>query len=213
LPDSASPEVLARVAFEPHQPSAEDRERAASIRTRHTDRRPGSSWPIPEARLDQACHLASTRGVLAVALSPEENRITLLELMNDAARVQLNDRRNAFELETRHQTRRPIDVTDTDAAWLILSTSSDDALSWLRTGEALQVLWLWAAGHGLALVPHSQVLEVPLTRQRLQTELINGTSCPQLVVRLGWATAEPEQAITTDRDTARVSAGGEVEEA
>jgi hypothetical protein len=78
-------------------------------------------------------------------------------------------------------------------------------LSWIRTGEALQAVWLWAAGNGLALVPHSQVVELPTTRRRLQDELFDDTACPQLVVRLGWAPAAEHEA-TEGADTAMTSA-------
>jgi hypothetical protein len=205
MPDPASRFMLAHVRFEPHTASPDDGARAQALETRHTDRRSGASWPVPEQRLAQARGLAGRRGVLAVPVVGEDDLDTLLALMADAALVQERDRRYGSELKMWGQVRRPIDATDTDAAWLILATSSDEPLSWLRTGEALQAVWLWAAGHGLALVPHSQVVELPTTRRRLQDELFDDTACPQLVVRLGWAPAAGQEP-TEEADTAVPSA-------
>jgi hypothetical protein len=121
-----------------------------------------------------------------VAPSSDEHRDALLGLMEEAARTQEHVRSYTEELKRWGQVRRPIDPTDTDAGWLVLATSSDDHLSWLRAGEAMQAMWLWASSHGLAFVPHSQVVEVPSTLRRLQETFFDDTACPQLVVRLGW---------------------------
>jgi hypothetical protein len=70
--------------------------------------------------------------------------------------------------------------------WLVLATSSDDPIAWLRTGEALAAVWLTATVGGMALLPLSQAIEVPVTRRRLQDEVLDDVAYPQLVVRLGW---------------------------
>jgi hypothetical protein len=194
--------VLARVDFAPHPASPEDRERAAILESRRTDRRSGMSWPIPPSRLGQAGELASRRGVLAVPLVTDDQRDAVLDLMRTAALTQERVPSYAEELAAWGQARRPIDVTDVDAGWVVLATSSDDPLSWLRTGEALQELWLWASGHGFVLVPHSQVVEVPSTRMRLQEALFEGRACPQLVVRLGWPPMHPDRGTPTESDAA-----------
>lgn len=75
------------------------------------------------------------------------------------------------------------------ASWLLLSTSSDDTLSWLRTGEALSSIWLSCTLAGLSLVPYTQPVEVESTRAALQTNLLDGTSCPQVLLRIGWPAA------------------------
>jgi len=72
------------------------------------------------------------------------------------------------------------------ATWLVLSTSSDDVLSRLRTGEALSAIWLGCTVAGLSLVPFTQPIEVDQTRESLQSRLLNGQSCAQIVLRLGW---------------------------
>lgn len=74
-------------------------------------------------------------------------------------------------------------------SWLVLSTSSDDALSWLRAGEALSAMWLHCSSAGLSLVPYSQPVEVEETRSRIEREVLSDRSCPQLLVRVGWASS------------------------
>lgn len=96
------------------------------------------------------------------------------------------------------------DAEPAGGAWLILSTSSDDALSWLRAGEALQAAWLWSTTQGMSLVPHSAPIEVEAVRARIQRGYLRGASCPQLVLRIGWPPISqapppptPRQALTT----------------
>ena len=70
----------------------------------------------------------------------------------------------------------------------VLGTSSDDPLSWLRAGEALERLWLETARAGYATSLFTQVIEVPYSRERLRIEL-GLTMCPHLVLRIGKAPA------------------------
>jgi len=84
-------------------------------------------------------------------------------------------------------------------SWLVLSTSSDDRLSWLRTGEALLAIWLDCVAGGLSLVPFSQPIEVEQTRITLQDGALRGASCPQLMLRVGWPSALSEPVRLTPR--------------
>jgi hypothetical protein len=77
----------------------------------------------------------------------------------------------------------PSEVVDGLAA---LSTIDDGPLDWLRCGETLSVLWLGAVRHGLSLLPLSQAVEVPETREELRKEVLGGLGSPQLLVRIGW---------------------------
>ncbi|WP_086664504.1 Acg family FMN-binding oxidoreductase [Lentzea kentuckyensis] len=70
---------------------------------------------------------------------------------------------------------------------LVLSTSSDDDLSRLRAGEATSAVLLEATAAGLATCPLSQPLEVVETRELVRDEVLGGSTCPQLVIRVGWA--------------------------
>ncbi|WP_033439308.1 Acg family FMN-binding oxidoreductase [Saccharothrix sp. NRRL B-16314] len=76
---------------------------------------------------------------------------------------------------------------DDGASLLLLATSSDDRLSVLRAGEAMSAVLLEATAAGLATSPLSQPLEVAETRDRLRVEVLDGISCPQILLRVGWA--------------------------
>jgi len=78
------------------------------------------------------------------------------------------------------------EVAEASPSWLILSTASDDTLSWLRVGEALEAIWLACTVAGLSVVPYSEPIEVESTRAIVQHDMLNGSSCPQLLVRIGW---------------------------
>ncbi|SDH60914.1 Nitroreductase family protein [Lentzea fradiae] len=89
----------------------------------------------------------------------------------------------------------PGELTQTDrlepsedaGSLLVLSTSSDDQLSRLRAGEATSAVLLEATSAGLASCPLSQPLEVVETRDLIRDQVLGGSTCPQLVVRVGWA--------------------------
>lgn len=73
-------------------------------------------------------------------------------------------------------------------AMLLVCTSSDDAISQLRAGEAMSAVWLDATDSGLTVVPQTQALEVMETRREIQQDLLNDRAYPQLVLRVGWLT-------------------------
>jgi nitroreductase len=76
---------------------------------------------------------------------------------------------------------------DDGASLLVLGTSSDDRLSLLRAGEAMSAVLLEATAAGLATCPLSQPFEITETRDRIRTEVLDGTSYPQILLRVGWA--------------------------
>ena len=215
LPDADDPDHLASIRFVPSTASGLDRDLAAAVVDRRTDRRPPSSWPVPAERLIKAAELASRHGVRATEV-PETGPVDVHRIVLEAQRIQGFDRGYHDELLAYSQTRQGAGVPaanvperhdDTDLAaprfpsgalpatapggrpspaWLLLSTSSDDALSWLRAGIALQAVWLWATVERMAVVPYSQPFEVDRTRLMLQRDLLDDSSCPQLLLRLGW---------------------------
>jgi hypothetical protein len=73
------------------------------------------------------------------------------------------------------------------AVLAVLGTASDDTLSRLRAGEALSAVLLTATTLGLAACPLSQPLEIGATRRTLRDDVLSGTLCPQIVLRLGWS--------------------------
>ncbi|NGY62400.1 NAD(P)H nitroreductase [Lentzea sp. NEAU-D13] len=84
------------------------------------------------------------------------------------------------------QTRQTV-LGEDAGTLLVLSTSSDDDLSRLRAGEATSAVLLEATAAGLATCPLSQPLEVVETRELVRDEVLGGATCPQLVIRVGWA--------------------------
>jgi nitroreductase len=73
---------------------------------------------------------------------------------------------------------------------LLLGTDSDDPLSWLQAGEALERVWLEVTRAGYAMSLFTQVIEVPGTRELLRSEL--GLSMhPHVLLRVGRAPATP----------------------
>lgn len=89
----------------------------------------------------------------------------------------------------------------------VLGTASDDTLSRLRAGEALSAVLLTATTLGVASCSLSQPLEIGATRRTLRDDVLSGTLCPQIVLRLGWPPVGPPVPATPRRsfaDTATV---------
>lgn len=73
---------------------------------------------------------------------------------------------------------------------LLLVSDGDDPSSWLRSGEALERLWLEVTRAGYAASLLTQVVEVPGTRALLRSELGLG-KYPHVLLRVGRAPATP----------------------
>lgn len=69
---------------------------------------------------------------------------------------------------------------------LLLGTDGDHPDQWLRTGEALERVWLEIARHGFVMSPLTQVVEVPAARAALRTEL-RLSMYPHILMRIGRA--------------------------
>ena len=88
---------------------------------------------------------------------------------------------------------------------LLVCTSSDDAISRIRAGEALSAVWLRATLDHLAVVPLSQAVEVEETRRELQTRILGDLAFPQILLRVGWpATSAAELSPTPRRPLSEV---------
>lgn len=82
---------------------------------------------------------------------------------------------------------------------ILLWSRHDDAAAWLRVGEGLAALWLEATRQRLAVVPLSQVIEVPETRADLRYQVLGGAGIPQLMIRIGWQAISRSQLPRTPR--------------
>ncbi len=73
-----------------------------------------------------------------------------------------------------------------DQCLLVIGSNADDPLSWLRTGEALERLWLEATRLDQVISLFSQPVEVRQTRQRLR-QALGSSIWPQALLRVGQA--------------------------
>jgi hypothetical protein len=84
--------------------------------------------------------------------------------------------------------------SDSTQCLVLLAAVDDDVEWWLRTGEALERVWLELTRHGYAASPLTQVVETVQTRERLRAAL-EIDLCPQILLRVGLA----PQAMQTPR--------------
>jgi hypothetical protein len=77
------------------------------------------------------------------------------------------------------------------AALLLVSTSADTPLQWLRVGEVTSAILLTATRHGLAGSPLTPPLEVGDTRTFIRNHVsCDRSSHPQILLRIGWPRLE-----------------------
>ncbi|MCW2797958.1 hypothetical protein [Nocardioides sp.] len=93
-------------------------------------------------------------------------------------------RRNRFAHGLYPDARQ--ELVEASDGLLAVTTDDDGALSWLRAGEMLSMLWLEATKGGLSVVPLSQVVEIEETRAELFRTVFAGLEVPQILVRIGW---------------------------
>lgn len=90
-----------------------------------------------------------------------------------------------------HDGTLPVtDGHDKAAMYAIVYGLDDEPGSWIRAGEALSAIWLYATEHNIALLPLSAAVEEAFTRQTLHHALA-GLGYAHLCVRLG--VADPNQ--------------------
>ncbi|WP_439657819.1 Acg family FMN-binding oxidoreductase [Lentzea sp. HUAS TT2] len=221
LPNPSRPDHLAAIEFQAREPSEALVALSTAIPRRRTDRRAFSSWPPPDAVLEQLVQRARNEGVEAQVVTGRARDELLIAIEKAASTQEANP---AYRKEIRewsgvypgasagvpaanipsgsHQYGNlrmrefaPGELIQADqrllgedaGALLLLSTSSDDDLSRLRAGEATSAVLLEATSAGLATCPLSQPLEVVETRELVRDHVLGGATCPQLVIRIGWA--------------------------
>jgi hypothetical protein len=240
LPDPDRSDLLATLTVTGPTPVSTASTRLAdAILDRHTDRRPVSETPLPDAHLTAI--VAAARAEANLHILTHDQVPALAAAVSRAAAVRADDPRVRAELaywtgaSAPTGTGLPAGVLpehpaqttvpgrdfgrtgtlhlgsghDRAAVYALLFSAADDPVSWLRSGEALSAAWLTATTLGVSVVPLSDVVEVAFTRQRLR-HLLTGLGCPHLVLRLGIADPEPAGYVHTPRlDTATVDASGE----
>ncbi|UUW88890.1 Acg family FMN-binding oxidoreductase [Pimelobacter simplex] len=215
LPRGADESVLAQVRVLRAGRSPVVPQDLALLRTRCTDRRRFTAWPVPAYRLDDLCRLAAPWGVAAAAIADDGARFRLELLANQAlSELGLDPGRQAEQdrwigrsgadgipaallpddpdpLLARSRFRPGL-LEDTRMVLhggdrvIALGGPYDDVAGWLRTGEAMSALWLEATREGLSVVPMSQPIEVESTRREIGRSVLRGAFEPHLLLRVGW---------------------------
>lgn len=220
MPDPDEPDLLATVRVTAAEPPREPPfEMIEALQARRTDRRRFSDWPVPDPYLAELQSRAADFGALLRPVREGAARRALHRAVRAATADHESIAGYATELAlwtgllTGDEgvpernlppvaavpnrrfagTGRLADEQPEDgAALLVLGTTSDDQLAQLRAGEALSAVLLQATASGLASCPMSEPLELDRTREVLRDEVLGGTLCPQIVLRLGWApTGDP----------------------
>ena len=81
---------------------------------------------------------------------------------------------------------RPATSEPESAALLLITSSTDTPLQWLRVGEVAGAVLLTATRNGLAAGPLTQPLEVGDTRAFLRDRVVGTSAHPQMLLRIGW---------------------------
>lgn len=181
LPDKTSSTLLATLGLETG--GEPDPRELQTVADRFTDRRRFTSWPVPPDLLGWLAGTAAEHGA----------RGAVLDLVH----------RYRFELLV-ERTTAPGPVVAEDDVWssdgvIVLGTTDDDTLSWLRAGEGLSALWLGATRVGLAVVPLSWPIESPRGRASLRREVLDGDMLPLLVLRICWQQLGRGRLVRTSR--------------
>jgi nitroreductase len=95
----------------------------------------------------------------------------------------LDERPNRFVVDVRVASPRLVESSD---GLVAICSTDDDQVSWLQAGETLSALWLDATRAGLSVVPLSQVVEMPETREALHRDVFADLALAQLLLRVGW---------------------------
>jgi hypothetical protein len=107
FPDPRHPSHLASITFKAQRPSAEIAEWAAAIELRRSDRRPMSSWEVPEGHVLRLADLAAEYGIVVRPLT--ETQASAWERLADEARSRSNlpgYRAELYEWTHRSETSR-----------------------------------------------------------------------------------------------------------
>jgi hypothetical protein len=228
LPDPDRPDHLATLSLTHGHRTPGAVADLRALEARRTDRRRFTSWSIPPERLGELAGSATSADTQVVPLIDAADRFRVELLVSRAMSSEAADPRYADEqrawidhsgrdgvpgsvLPTGWTPRRtrasrfdeePVEtpevVEGTDGL-LVIGTTSDDPMNWLRAGHALSLLWLRATTESLSVVPLSQVIEVEETRRALQHDVLGDLLAPQLLVRIGWQEISRRQLPRTPR--------------
>lgn len=196
------------------------RQQEQAMRTRHTDRRPVSDQPIaaPVIRAITATARGAVRLQVLTAeqvldLAAAASRAGAVQARDPLAREELDywtsrpmtdgiglpqqvlpDRPAQTTVPSRgfgHAGTLPIGAGhDRAATYVLLYGDGDDPAQWLQAGETLSAIWLAATALEVSVLPLSDVVAVPGTREALR-RMLKPFDHPYLALRLGIADPAP----------------------
>ncbi|WP_280444691.1 Acg family FMN-binding oxidoreductase [Nocardia brasiliensis] len=215
LPNPADPNHLASIELLRHRPTPAEIELSAAISHRQTDRRHYTSWEIPPGYLGLAAERAAALGAV-MRKAGDRSREHLIAATRAAAVRHAMDSEYRFELANwsgRHSAADGVPARNTPAPrskdelpartfvapqlsdtarepdfaeLLVVGTSGDDRMSRLQAGEALSAVLLTATNVGLATCVLTEPLEIAELRHDVRRGVLDDTSYPQAIVRIGW---------------------------
>lgn len=207
---------LARISFKPGRPSESASADLEVLRTRCTDRRRFTSWPVPENSLGHLVNVARSRGARADSITDSGARFRLELLVHEAQAARRHDPHASAEQQewVDHSPTDgiptqvlPASDNPTSVPWarfgagvveetrtrvdsgegiIALGGDADSPDSWLRSGEALSSLWLDATRSGLSVVPLSLPVEVESVRTELRESVLPSAFDLHVLARIGW---------------------------
>jgi hypothetical protein len=190
---------------------------AGAMAHRHTHRGPFGPEPVPEELLDDLREHARAEGAVLQVIDDQEQLDLLADLVRTAEDVHRVDRGHKAEVAgcvgpagvpaeaclyhpdctllagrdylglVRQFALPPQKWVSRTGTVAVLTTPYDTRPDWLRTGQALQSVLLYAAAHRVMAAFHTQPLEVPRVRAQVRTSLAVGRF-PQMILRLGHTT-------------------------
>jgi nitroreductase len=229
LPDPNDPEHLAAIEVRRQAASELDVSLAAAIPRRRTDRRRYSSWEVPANYIALLGARATRTGVMLRQMQSrsELKRIMAQAIKQHATDYDYLSEltvwsgryastagvpaRNTPEADPAAPLPprlfagpvlgQPVDTepADDNAVVLALGTRDDTALAQLRAGETTSLMLLSATALGLASCPVTEPLEIPETRDAIQSEVFGLDAFPQMLLRIGWAPVDADALPATPR--------------
>ena len=229
FPNPADSQHLAAMDIYRHSASDLDIALAAAIPRRRTDRRHYSSWPVPAADIGLMGARAARAGVMlrrvesmpklqhivAQAVwqhATDHDYLTELTIWSGrygslagvpARNTPKSDRTAALpaRLFAGPALAQPPDIASEEDAAVVLAlgTKDDSPMARLRAGEATSLVLLTATALGLASCPVTEPLEIPETRDAVQTDVFGDSGFPQMLLRIGWAPVNADPLPRTPR--------------
>jgi nitroreductase len=228
LPAPDRPDLLATLEVAPDGPDDVDARLLPALRSRRTDRRRFSTWPVPPERVEHLAAVATAEGTAGLAITDDVLRHRVETLVARAWHQVVDDEPLQAEMRSwldraddgvpRVTVPRLVPREDSyrsrfgpgqlaqpdrdpglvEADGLVLLAGPDTPAGWLRSGLGLSAAWLLAEATGLSVVPLTQVVESADTREALAREL-PGDDVPHVLLRVGWLSPSRERLAPTTR--------------